>query len=291
MLPTFPYLRFYLCNNSFHGQIPATLGHLRRLRRIILENNQLEGIIPSSLAQYCRKLQDVSLRNNHLQGNIPVEMGNLLDLQILDVSKNDLRDNIPSTIFNISTLQFISVSYNSLSNSIPKDMCHNLLILESVIINSVVRIPPVYVNAKVLDTSISGRIISQEAYQETLDPYLREIPHQLAHLSNVRVLHIAFNDLSGEIPQVIFNISLVRHLAFQENHLSGHVPELTGLWHPNLEELLPQGNQFSGKIPDSISNASKLTLLELSNNFFSGSVPTTLGNLQWAIFNSFEHSI
>lgn len=72
----------------------------------------------------------------------------------------------------------------------------------------------------------------------------------------------------------------MREISLASNDLSGNLPLTTGLWLPNLEELILGANKIGGQIPDSISNASKLLFLELSENLFTGSVPNSLGSLE-----------
>ncbi|KAL8048590.1 hypothetical protein ABFX02_07G075900 [Erythranthe guttata] len=88
------------------------------------------------------------------------------------------------------------------------------------------------------------------------------------------------NSFSGFIPLELFNMSNLRVLSLTANSLSGGLPINLDQGLPAIEILYLGGNYLSGSIPDSITNCSKLRILELSRNNFSGFVPCFLGNLR-----------
>jgi Leucine-rich repeat (LRR) protein len=63
--------------------------------RIMLRQNQLNGPIPSGLANISN-LQRLYLESNQLSGSIPVELGNLTNLLVLYLYSNQLGGNIPA---------------------------------------------------------------------------------------------------------------------------------------------------------------------------------------------------
>jgi Leucine-rich repeat (LRR) protein len=83
-----------------------------------LDNNQLTGSIPESLANLVN-LKFLRLAGNQLSGNIPAILGNLSSLQILDLTGNELSGNIPDALGNLINLQEISLSHNQLDGSVP----------------------------------------------------------------------------------------------------------------------------------------------------------------------------
>ncbi|MCE2055230.1 hypothetical protein HAX54_042227 [Datura stramonium] len=85
-----------ISNNTFHGDLPEELGHLR--------SNQFSGEIPSSLSNLT-KLDQLILERNFLKGEIPREIGDLRYLTVLDLQRNRLTGSIPTSIFNITTMQ------------------------------------------------------------------------------------------------------------------------------------------------------------------------------------------
>lgn len=98
-------------------------------------------------------------------------------------------------------------------------------------------------------------------------------PNTLGSLSQLRVLSLRSNRLTGEIPSDFSNLTLLRSLYLQDNVLSGEFP--SGLTRLNrLTRLDLSSNNFTGQIPFSVNNLTRLTGLLLENNMFSGPIPS-----------------
>uniref|UniRef100_A0A7N0TBJ1 Protein kinase domain-containing protein n=1 Tax=Kalanchoe fedtschenkoi TaxID=63787 RepID=A0A7N0TBJ1_KALFE len=95
----------------------------------------------------------------------------------------------------------------------------------------------------------------------------------LGRLSQLRVLSLRSNRLTGQIPSDFANLTSARNIYLQSNQLSGGFPpSLTKL--PRLTRLDLSANNFSGPIPFAVNNLTKLTGLFLQNNSFSGNLPS-----------------
>lgn len=98
-------------------------------------------------------------------------------------------------------------------------------------------------------------------------------PNTLGRLSQLRVLSLRANRLTGEIPSDFSNLTLLRSLYVQDNALTGEFPAgLTRI--TRLTRLDLSSNNFTGPIPFSINNLTHLTGLFLENNGFSGKLPS-----------------
>ncbi|KAK1418520.1 hypothetical protein QVD17_27665 [Tagetes erecta] len=97
-------------------------------------------------------------------------------------------------------------------------------------------------------------------------------PNTIGKLSQLRVLSLRSNRLSGELPPDFSNLIFLRSLYLQNNLFTGEFPAtVTQL--TRLARLDLSGNNFSGSISSSIINLTQLVGLLLQNNEFSGELP------------------
>ncbi|KAF3779212.1 putative LRR receptor-like serine/threonine-protein kinase [Nymphaea thermarum] len=103
-----------------------------------------------------------------------------------------------------------------------------------------------------------------------------KVSPSVGSLSELRVLSVAFNDLSGGIPREIGALHQLEVLDLSFNRLSGPIPSeissCVGLNYVNLA-----GNKLNGTIPGSLVSLPRLRGLFLEFNRFSGSIPEDLG--------------
>ncbi|CAO2841436.1 unnamed protein product [Amaranthus hypochondriacus] len=101
----------------------------------------------------------------------------------------------------------------------------------------------------------------------------------IGRLSELRILSIHSNSLTGTLPSDFSNLTFLRALYIGNNQFSGDFPSsLTQL--TSLTRLDLSNNNFSGEIPFAINNLTSLTGLFLQNNNFSGQIPSITANLQ-----------
>jgi hypothetical protein len=80
---------------------------------LLLDNNQLTGNIPPELGNL-NNLQFLNLENNRLSGSIPEELGNLINLDNFSINSNMLIGAIPMSLINLSVLSNTDIGYNAL---------------------------------------------------------------------------------------------------------------------------------------------------------------------------------
>ncbi|BAT76414.1 hypothetical protein LR48_Vigan01g264300 [Vigna angularis] len=100
----------------------------------------------------------------------------------------------------------------------------------------------------------------------------------IGRLSQLRILSLRSNGLTGEIPADFSNLTFLRNLYLQNNQFSGEFPpSLTRL--TRLTRLDLSSNNFTGQIPFSVNNLTHLTGLFLEHNGFSGKIPSITAKL------------
>ncbi|KAG2308901.1 hypothetical protein Bca52824_028649 [Brassica carinata] len=86
---------------------------------IDFSGNKLEGQIPESIG-LLKKLIALNLSNNDFTGHIPLSLANVTELESLDLSRNQLSGTIPKGLEKLSFLAYISVAHNQLKGEIPQ---------------------------------------------------------------------------------------------------------------------------------------------------------------------------
>ncbi|KAH9686223.1 BRASSINOSTEROID INSENSITIVE 1-associated receptor kinase 1 [Citrus sinensis] len=89
--------------------------------RVDLGNANLSGQLVSQLGQLTN-LQYLELYSNNISGKVPEELGNLTNLVSLDLYLNNLNGPIPTTLGKLSKLRFLRLNNNSLMGEIPRSL-------------------------------------------------------------------------------------------------------------------------------------------------------------------------
>ena len=253
--------------------------------------NNLFGNIPPEIGNLT-DLEFLNLHSNQLSGGIPLELGNLNNLTFLDLGSNQLIGSIPLEIYTLTDLEVLVLYSNELSGSIPPELA-TLTNLTSLNLGSNQlsgEIPPelgslsnlVELSLKFNQLSGSippelGNLINLYDLNLSANDLNGEIPPELGNLINLHDLNLSANDLNGEIPPELSNLN-VWFFNLKSNQLSGNIPSELGSL-SRVIKLELNDNQLSGSIPPELGNISSLRNLGLSNNELSGSIPPQLGNL------------
>ncbi|XP_057768641.1 LRR receptor-like serine/threonine-protein kinase RPK2 [Salvia miltiorrhiza] len=108
---------------------------------------------------------------------------------------------------------------------------------------------------------------------------LGKLSAAVAKLSELKILSLPFNELSGEIPAEIWGMGKLEVLDLEGNLISGTLPSrFSGL--RNLKVLNLGFNKISGGMPTSLSNCMGLRVLNLAGNQLNGSIPGFVGGLR-----------
>lgn len=211
------------------------------------KNNWLTGPVSTweGITVENSRVTRINKVNNNLAGPIPEEIGNLTNLQHLDLSTNYLTGSIPASIEKLTKLDTWMTSGNNLTGSIPKEI---------------------------------GNMTNLHIFYCGTNQLTGSIPKEIGNLANLEFLGISTNQLSGNIPAEIGNLSNLKQLILSDNQLSGSIPaELGNL--TNLTILNLPNNQLTGSIPTELGNLINLAGIDLGNNKLTGEIPEELENL------------
>ncbi|XP_048435863.1 putative receptor-like protein kinase At3g47110 [Pyrus x bretschneideri] len=265
--------RFYLNQNQLDGLIPSKLGQCKELRVIELEDNNFRGSIPKSLGNLTH-LSNIFLSNNNLEGTIPDEIGDLPQLEDLRLGINNLNGVIPSKLFNNSMIRVISLVLNQLSGGLPANIGLNVPNLEflSIGANNLAAGPlPNFSNAsKLRDLSMA------------INSFTGFIPITLCSLKNLERLHLFWNHLTIDASTLscLFNLRNLTSLDLGGNPLNITIPAFRGNLSTPLTYFDLSISNIRGNIPVDIANLSSLIELHLEINQLSGAIPTSIQRLK-----------
>ena len=231
------------------------------------------GPLPPTLGDLTQ-LQILDVSRNQFSGPIPPALGDLTQLRMLDLSGNQFSGPIPPALGDLTQLRMLDLSRNQLSGPIPPELGH-LTQLQVLVIQG---------------GALTGGI-----------------PAELGQLANLRILILSENQLTGAIPAALGQLTDLLVLSLYENRLTGAIPaelgqlaNLTGDVAATREQLTASlagaigvtrvswnrtaglslhSNQLSGAIPAELGQLTQLTELDLGNNQLTGPLPPELGQM------------
>ncbi|XP_011621065.1 probable LRR receptor-like serine/threonine-protein kinase At1g34110 [Amborella trichopoda] len=102
-----------LLDNSFIGPIPPKIGLFKNLRTLQISLNKFSGHILLEI----ENLTNLELLD--LSRSIPTSTGEMVNLSVLDLAGNKLMGPIPTALGHLTDLQLLNLSNNKLSGPIP----------------------------------------------------------------------------------------------------------------------------------------------------------------------------
>lgn len=239
------------------------------LIELTLDNNNLNGTLPSSLGNISTLSGLVIPNNPQLTGSIPESIGKMTNLVYINLSRNNFTGNLPDSIgYNTELISLLLFWNPNLQGEIPQSM-ENLVKLENFLMedtNVGDTIPEIFGAMENLETVILGR-----------NNFIGPIPSQYHPNSSLVTLNLANNNLSDSIPPSLGSLSNLGSLHLENNQLTKVLPgSLSNL--SNLQELYVTGNKLDSIATD-FSNMINLKKVHLSDNDIEGGVPTSLFSL------------
>ncbi|XP_040361701.1 putative receptor-like protein kinase At3g47110 [Rosa chinensis] len=261
----------------------SDLANSTKLGGVEISGNNFGGMLPTSLWNFSTSLYLFGASTNQIHGSIPNGMGNLVNMQYLDMSNNEFNGSIPADIGKLRNLGRLKLYNNKLSGDIPSSLGNltELLVLDLEGNDLQGIIPPSLGRCQWL--------LQLQLSQNNLSGFLTQ---QVWSLSSLAVgLNLSQNHLTGSLPKEVGNLKALGSLDLSDNMLSGEIPTSIGKCQ-SLEVLHLQGNSLQGTISSSLETLRGLQFLDLSRNNLSGKIPLYLEGFQLLnlnlSFNDFE---
>ncbi|KAJ8643906.1 hypothetical protein MRB53_005654 [Persea americana] len=267
-----------LAANRLEGSIPNNLSRLSKLRFFQVSLNKLAGVVPYSLYNIS-SIDNFILGSNQLHGSLPWNMGvTLPNLELFWGGGNQFTGQIPVTLSNASKLVQFDVGHNNFVGQVPISLGDNLQNLSWLSLAKN-QLGTSAANDLRFLTSLSNSSRLEELYLHD-NSFGGTFPSSMVNLTtNLRILFMGRNQLTGSIPSGIENLVNLIGLGMEDNFLTGIIPSSIGRL-SKLQGLYLSNNNFMGEIPMSIGNISLLDELNLSKNKLWGEIPESLGKCQ-----------
>ncbi|KAF7083752.1 hypothetical protein CFC21_087508 [Triticum aestivum] len=266
-----------LSGNDFSGLLPDSLPEMvPRLRYLDLSANGFSSLIPRSLSRLqkleLQLLEQLNIRNAGLVSTLRPELGNLTNLEHLDLAHNQLFGSLPPSLARMQAMSWFIVHDNYIDGTIPAELFSNLT------------------NLAVFDVAknlLAGSIPSQIGNCKEIitlllsnNNFTGSIPVEMGSLPNLQFLVMSKNHFTGVIPSHIGNATSLKFLAIRSNHLDGELPATMSAL-INLVALILSGNKFTGIIPniDNRQLPSVKAAKNKNNSSFMGELPSAFCQL------------
>ncbi|KAK4489563.1 hypothetical protein RD792_005373 [Penstemon davidsonii] len=292
-----------LGNNNLTGVIPTSLCNAIYLEVLDLSGNFLSGGIPPCLLQNIEILGVLNLGRNNISGDIPDTISANCGLKTLDLSKNNLEGRIPTSLANCKSLEVMNVGNNYINDRFPCIMKNSstlrVLVLRSNKFHGDIRCPGVdysWPNLQIIDiafNSFSGNLFpkSIESWKGmTLNNNEQDHLHfKFRILNNVYYQDTVTVTIKAQEMELLKILTVFTSIDFSSNNFEGEIPETIGQL-SMLYGLNLSHNSFTGTIPESIGNLTQLESLDLSRNQLTGEIPEKLTRLTFLSFLNLSYN-
>ncbi|XVF24079.1 hypothetical protein REPUB_Repub13aG0096200 [Reevesia pubescens] len=221
--------------------------------------SQITGSIPEGIGNLVN-LNLLEMGENFIVGEIPISIGNLQNLEGLYLGSNHVTGKIPSSIGNLNRLSNLDLSNNKFEGGIPSSLrnCRHMQKLDLSQNKLIGSIP----------YQLFGTFGSLIYLNLSHNSFTDLLPSDLDNLKNLVELYVDNNNFSGEIPHTLGGSLGLRSLYMQKNSFQVELQKL-----PFLVSLNLSFNQLDGEVPKEgvFKNVSGFTFF--GNEKLCGGIP------------------
>ncbi|KAJ9679637.1 hypothetical protein PVL29_021535 [Vitis rotundifolia] len=270
-----------LSSNHLNGLIPDALGNMTTLAHLYLSANQLEGEIPKSLRDLCNLqiLLFLYLSENQFKGSLP-DLSGFSQLRELYLGFNQLNGTLHESIGQLAQLQGLNIRSNSLQGTVSANHLFGLSKLWDLDLSF---------NSLTVNISLEQSSWGLLHVDLSNNQLSRELPKCWEQWKYLIVLNLTNNNFSGKVKNSIGMLYQMQTLHLRNNNLllidlgknklSGKMPAWIGGSLSDLIVVNLRSNEFNGSIPLNLCQLKKVQMLDLSSNNLFGIIPKCLKNL------------
>ena len=253
--------------------VTVAAGTVTELR---LNLNGLSGFIPPEIGDLIN-LTLLDLHFNRAAGAfaglngsaIPATLGNLTNLVRLDLSANNLAGNFPIFLTTLPNLEELELGSNLLTGVLPPEVGDFTSL----------RVLSIGANDFSGDLPIAlTTLLTLENFGANSNNFTGGIPPAIGNMVNLERINLDFNNITGTLPVTLGNLINLEIARFGNNLITGPIP----IAFANLGTLIDvnlNANDLTGTIPPEFSNNPNLRSLTVRENNLSGTIPNALANL------------
>ncbi|CAB4269531.1 unnamed protein product [Prunus armeniaca] len=169
---------------------------------------------------------------------------------------------MPQPFNNRSSLRMIDVSHNQLHGQLPRSLA-NCVILKYLILsnNQFSDVFPIWLGTL---PKLKLLAMHHNGFNNVIGQFRTNVD-----FSKLCILHLSYNNFTGEIPPLFPNIAVNMSTYMQARILEG------------FAAIDISSNKFEGKIPEFIGNLKELLSLNISSNILKGSIPEFIVFYVW----------
>ncbi|XP_076946450.1 receptor-like protein EIX2 [Bidens hawaiensis] len=276
------HLRGY-ANEDHHlvaDEVSSCFTNLVNLKHLDLSgNNFRQSQIPKFIGE-TNALRYLNLSKAGFSGNIPPQIGNLSNLEALDVSSQFINDQLMTNdiewISGLSKLEHLSLSRVNLSGVQNLDNVLYMIPSLSKLILSDCGLHMAQLSSRHLNSS--RELASIKHVDLSGNDFRGQLHGLFLNMTSLAFLDLLWNNFS--MPSSFENLlNMIPHVS--ELHLASCSIENINLSpinsniskHSNIQHLYLQGNEIEGMFPSILINMSSLLSLDLSGNKFNSFIP------------------
>jgi Leucine-rich repeat (LRR) protein len=285
MIPSLKILRLTDCLLASANQSLPFL-NLTGLEELSLSWNYLHNPVASCWLWNLTRLQNLDLEQNDFFGQIPDALGLMTSLQVLNLPSTFTRTGIMKVnMTNLCNLKILDISYNYMNGNIMELLPHcfpNKLKELHLQLNNFTGVLPDWIGHR-----WSTLLILELYYNQFSGP----VPSEIGGLTNLQDLDLSLNQFNGSVPSEIGRLNDLLRFDLSLNRFNGPVPSEI-LMLSKLTYIDLSNNNLTGVINlEHLAGLINLTKIDLSSNYLKIVVDpewSPLFMLEYANFASCE---